>query len=325
MDVITITKDIYRKIYKKIKEYDTIITVRHIGPDPDAIASQIALRDSIKLTFSNKKVYALGASVSKFKSFGSMDKVDYNELDNCLVIALDVPNLHRIDGISDIKYKEIIKIDHHPYEDKFGEVEYIDTKASSVCEILTDIIYNTRLKMDESIASNLFLGIVSDSDRFLVGSTTKNTFKTVYNLINDYNLEFVKLYPKLYERPMNEIKFHGYIANNLTITENGFAYIKFDTDILNEYGVDTATPSNMINDFNNIKDIYSWCFITRDDKNDQYKASIRSRGPIINEIASKYNGGGHKFASGARPKEMTDVDNLLKDLDNICKEYKENL
>lgn len=322
MGVIIITKDVFKKIYKKIKEYDTIVTVRHVGPDPDAIASQMALRDSIKLTFPNKKVYALGASVSKFKSYGLIDKVDYNELKDCLVIALDVPNMHRVDGISDIEYKEMIKIDHHPFEDKFGEIEYIDTEASSVCEILTEMIFTTKLKMDKNIASNLFLGIVSDSDRFLVGSTSKETFKMVYYLIDEHNLDFVNLYPRLYERPINEIKFHGYIANNLTMTENGFAYIKFDTEILKQYDVDTATPSNMINDFNNIKGIYAWCFITRDDKNNQYKASIRSRGPIINEVASKYNGGGHKFASGARPKTIEDVDLLLKDLDETCKNYK---
>ena len=323
--MIIITRDIYKKIYKKIKAYDTIVTVRHIGPDPDAICSQVALRDSIKLTFPNKKVYAIGSSVSKFKRFGLMDKVDYNELDNCLVIALDVPNLHRIDGIENIKYKEMIKIDHHPFEDKFGEVEFVDILSSSVCELLTRLIYNTKLKINKEIASNLFLGIVSDSDRFLVGSTSKKTFLTAYKLIDDQNLDFVNLYPRLYERPLNEIKFHGYIANNLTVTENGLAYIKFDAEILNKYEVDNATPSNMINDFNNIKDVYTWVFVTYDEKNEQYKVNIRSRGPIINEIASKYNGGGHNFAAGARPKEMTDVDNLLKELDKNCKDYKENL
>ena len=323
--MIIITRDIYKKIYKKIKAYDTIVTVRHIGPDPDAICSQVALRDSIKLTFPNKKVYAIGSSVSKFKRFGLMDKVDYNELDNCLVIALDVPNLHRIDGIENIKYKEMIKIDHHPFEDKFGEVEFVDILSSSVCELLTRLIYNTKLKINKEIASNLFLGIVSDSDRFLVGSTSKKTFLTAYKLIDDQNLDFVNLYPRLYERPLNEIKFHGYIANNLTVTENGLAYIKFDAEILNKYEVDNATPSNMINDFNNIKDVYTWVFVTYDEKNEQYKVNIRRRGPIINEIASKYNGGGHNFAAGARPKEMTDVDNLLKELDKNCKDYKENL
>ena len=85
MDVITITKNIYREIYKKIKEYDTIVTVRHISPDPDAIASQLALRDSIKLTFPNKKVYALGSSVSRFKKYGSME----NYITDCLCVDVE--------------------------------------------------------------------------------------------------------------------------------------------------------------------------------------------------------------------------------------------
>lgn len=320
-----ITKDVFKEIYKKIKQYDTIVTLRHVGPDPDAVASQIALRDSIKLTFPNKKVYALGQGVSKFKSYGLLDKVDYKELKDCLVIALDVPNLYRIDGLSEINYKEMIKIDHHPFEDIFGEVEYLDVTASSTCQMIANVIFNTKLKMDENVANNLFLGIVSDSDRFLVGSTSKETFKVVYKLIDEVGIDFTSLYPRLYERPINELKFYGYIANNLTITENGFAYIRFNTEILKEYEVDTATPSNMINDFNNIKGVYSWVFITDDEKNKQFKINIRSRGPIINEIASKYNGGGHKFASGVKTPNEEDIEKLIKDLDQACKDYKNNL
>lgn len=323
--MIVITNDVLKKIYKKIKEYDTIVTVRHVGPDPDAVASQIALRDSIKLTFPKKKVYAIGSSVSKFKNYGTLDKIDYNELNNCLIIALDVPNLYRVDGINDIKYKEMIKIDHHPFEDKFGEVEYLDTNSSSTCQMIANLIFNTKLKIDKNVANNLFLGIVSDSDRFLVGSTTKETFKIVYKLIDEVGIDFTSLYSKLYERPINEVKFHGFIANNLTITENGLAYIKFSPDILKEYDVDTATPSNMINDFNNIKGVYAWIFITNDEKNNQFKINIRSRGPVINEIASKYNGGGHKFASGVKTQNLEDIDNLINDLDIACKEYKESL
>ena len=82
----------------------------------------------------------------------------------------------------------------------------------------------------------------------------------MYELIDKVGIDFTSLYPKLYERPINEVKFHGYIANNLNITENGLAYIKFSSEILKEYNVDTATPSNMINDFNNIKDVYTWIF-----------------------------------------------------------------
>ena len=50
----------FKEIYKKIKKYDTIVIARHIGVDPDAMASQIGLRDSIRLTFPGKKVLAVG-------------------------------------------------------------------------------------------------------------------------------------------------------------------------------------------------------------------------------------------------------------------------
>ena len=176
--------------------------------------------------------------------------------------------------------------------------------------------------MNQAIASNLFLGIVSDSDRFLLSYTTPKTFKIISKLIDKYDLDFTNLYPKLYERPMNEIRFYGYLAEHLTLTENGFAYIKITPEILKEYGVDNATPSNMINDFNYIKEVLAWTFVTYE-KNEIYKVNIRSRGPIINTIAEQYNGGGHKFASGARCKTETEIDELLKNLDLACKTYKE--
>lgn len=314
--------DIEKKIYRKIKKYQYIVIARHIGPDPDAIASQIALRDSIRLTFPEKKVIAVGTGVAKFKKFGLLDKSDFTEFKNALLIITDVPTMERVDGIEGLDYKEVIKIDHHPHEAGVADIELIDETASSACQLIAELILNTKLQMDKYVASNLFLGIVSDSDRFLVAYTTVKTFKIITRILEESNIDFVKLYDKLYERPVNEIKFHGYLSEHLNFTDNGFAYVKITPEILKEYKVDTATPSNMINDFNYIKDVLVWTFITYDEKNEQYKVNIRSRGPIINEIAAKYNGGGHKFASGVKTTKESDIDNLLKDLDNACKEFK---
>ena len=105
-----INKDLFKRIYKLIKSYDNIVIARHIGPDPDAIGSQIALRDSIKLTFPNKNVYAIGAGVSRFKYLGNLDKIDVTTLEDSLLIVLDVPNFVRVDGIEGLKYSKIIKI-----------------------------------------------------------------------------------------------------------------------------------------------------------------------------------------------------------------------
>ena len=124
-------KTVFKKIYRKIKEYNTIVVARHLGPDPDAVTTEIALRDSIKATFPKKKVYAVGASVSRFKVFGKLDKINENEIEDALLIVVDVPNISRIDGVTFTKYKEVIKIDHHPYEDAMGHIELVDTTSCS--------------------------------------------------------------------------------------------------------------------------------------------------------------------------------------------------
>ena len=316
---------VIKEILKKIKEYDTIVIARHIGPDPDALASEIALRDSIKKTFPKKKVYAVGNSVNKFKYFGELDRIDDNTLIKPLLIILDVPNKSRIDGINYDNYDYVIRIDHHPNVEDIANLELVDDSASSTCELIVELIENTKLKMDYDIAANLFLGIVADSDRFLLSYTTPKTFKIVTMLIEKYNLDINKLYDNLYERPINEVRFQSYIALNMTITENNFGYIKLDKKIMDEYKVDVSAASNMVNNFNFIKELYCWAFSSYDEKNKIHKINIRSRGPIINTIASKYNGGGHMYASGARIELESDVDKLFNDLDNATKEYKNRI
>ena len=316
-----INKRIFNKIYKEIKKYDHIVIARHIGPDPDAVGSQTALRDSIRLTFPNKKVYAVGAGVSKFKVYGNMDHPNMEELTNALLIVTDVPNMSRIDGIDGLKYKNILIIDHHPQEDIKAIFSWIDINKSSASQMVAELIMNTHLKMNQKIAENLFLGIVSDSERFSLKNTTYETFATVMQLIKISKIDFTALYDSLYIRSFAEHKFIAFITNNLIIDENKMAYIKISDEDLKKYNVDLATPSNLINSYNYIDELLVWMFITEDIKNNQYKISIRSRGPIINNIVCNYNGGGHKYACGARLKTMDEVNNLIKDLSVACQEY----
>jgi len=314
-------KEVLKRIYNEIKKYDTIYIVRHIGPDPDAVASQIAIRDSILSTFPNKKAYAIGANVAKFKYIGSLDKVSTFDYENSLIITLDVPNISRIDGLDLKKFKNIIKIDHHPFVEKFSNLEFIDENSCSTCEMLLDLINNTKLKMNIHIATSLLIGIISDSNRFLFNPCDDKILIKCANLISKYKIKLQNVYAMIYKKPMSEIRLMGYIASNLKVTRNKFAYIILENDIVKSFNADVSSASNMVNDFNNIEEFIVWMFVTKDEKNDIFKVNIRSRGPIINEIASRYNGGGHKFSSGARVKTMDELDDLINDLDILCKEY----
>ncbi len=314
--------NIYKAIYNEIKKYKKIYIVRHIGPDPDAFGSQMSLKDTILETFPDKEVYAIGTTVAKFKYFGKVDRVSSFDYENSLLIALDVPDNRRVDVENFELFKNKLKIDHHPLVDKFSDIELIDEYASSTCELILDLINNTKLKMTKEIAEKIFIGIVSDSNRFLV-STTSKTFSSVSELIRKNKLDLEKLYRLNYTKPLSETRLMGYIASTLKVDKNGFAYIELDEDVIKSLGADISAASNMINDFNNIKEIVLWIFISKD-SNNMYRVNIRSRGPVINEIAAKYNGGGHKLASGVRTTKKEDIDSLIKEYAELCRQYKES-
>ena len=311
---------ISKQIIKKIKEYNTIVIARHIGPDPDAIASEIALRDIIKLNYPSKNVYAVGAGVSKFKYFGTLDKIDDVDFSKSLLIVLDVPRFERVDSVNPELFKYTIKIDHHPCDELVCDLELVDETSSSTCQLIAEIIYQSKLKLNREIAEKLFMGIIADSDRFLLSYTTPKTFNIAARLLNDYKFELTPLYNNLYERGINERRFESYIIENINISENGFGYIKITDDIIKKFDVDSSTASNLVNDLNFIKELKVWAFSSYDAKAELYKINIRSRGIVINEIAEKFNGGGHKFASAARLKTEEEVNELFASLDRACKE-----
>lgn len=319
-------KKLCKRIYKAIKKYDSIVIARHVGADPDALGSQIALKESILATFPNKKVYAVGCPASKFKYIGEMDKLDDDVLSKSLLIVTDTPDKKRVDGVDSSRALYSVKIDHHPFVEKFCDVEWIDDTSCSASQLVTELIFNTKLVLDENVASKLFIGIIADTNRFLFSYTTSKTFSLVSKLVKVTNLNFTKLYDDLYLRPLKEVKFQGFIANNMVVTENGFGYLKITEDILEEYDVDAATAGNMVNNFNYIDEVIAWAMFSIDKNNgNTIRGSIRSRGPIINEVAVNFGGGGHIYASGVRLKDFDEVDKIVVALDDVCKKYKDSI
>lgn len=313
--------NIYRKIYKEIKKHDTIVIARHIGADPDALGSELALKELILNKFPKKNVYAIGNPSNRFKFMGTLDKLEDVDTSRALLIVLDTPDLKRIDGAKINDYKTVIKIDHHPIVDNFGSIEVVDDNASSTSQLILELIFKNRLKLTKSIAEKLYIGIVSDTGRFMHDYTSTRTFELVTKMLKKTNLDFTKIYEPLYKRPLAEFRFQGYIYENMDVTENGLAYIKISDDLLKEYEVDSASSGNIISELNCIEEILVWIFLTEDKKSNLIRANIRSRGPAINSIAAIYGGGGHKLASGARLTSWSQAENLIEDLDKVVEKY----
>lgn len=314
--------NIYKHIYKEIKKYDTIVIARHIGADPDALGSQFALKEIILNIFPDKKIFAVGNPASRFKFFGNGDKIEDINTTNGLCIVLDTPDIKRIDGANINNFKSVIKIDHHPFIEKYGNIEYIDAEACSTSQLILEFAFSNKINLSKEIGEKLYLGIVGDTDRFLHDYTTPKTFELVTRLLEETDINFTSLYKILYQRPIAEIRFEGYIYQNLTLTANGVAYIKLTDKVMKEYGVDSAAAGNMINDLKFVNEIIVWVFLSEDIKSNLIRANIRSVGPYVNDTATLFGGGGHKYASGVKLKNWEESDKLLNALDELVYEYK---
>ncbi len=318
--------NIYRQIYNKIKKADTIVLARHVGPDPDALGSSLGLKQIILDNFPEKKVYSIGNPASRFNFLGTLDKIPEN-LNNkdVLLIVTDTPDHKRVDGIDPRNFSNSIKIDHHPFVEKTCSLEWIDDKASSASQMILELVLNTNLKLTKEAAEKIYAGIVADTNRFMFAYSSSNTFNLVSKMLEKTNIDITKVYDKLYLRDYKEIKFQGYMAQNIKITDNKVGYLIISDEILKEYDVDAATPGNMINSFNYINEILVWVTATIDKELGSYRVSIRSRGPIINEVAANHGGGGHIYASGTRLKTEEEIEKLIEDLDKVSNDYIKNL
>ena len=315
----------FNEIYEKIKEFDKIVIARHIGADIDALGSSMGLKEIITNTFPKKKVSVVGAYSSIFKYMGKMDKLNEKEIKDSLLIVLDTPNVVRIDGITNIKdFKYVIKIDHHPEMENYEDLGYVDEDASSACQILIELVNSTDLKMNKEAAEKIFMGVVTDTNRFMYDYTSPKTFKLVGKLIEEQGLEIKPLYDTLYKRNLVDVRFFGYVAEHLNVTSNGLGYIIIDDETIQKFGGDTALTGNIIGNFNNINEVLVWVFFTEDKKNNLIKVNARSRGPIINSSLEKFGGGGHIYASGARLTEKDDINKIIKELDKLCIDFKKN-
>ena len=312
--------NIYKQIYKKIKNANTIIIARHVGPDPDALGSSLGLKQIIVDNFPDKQVYVIGSPAAKFRFIGELDKLP-ETIDNSLLIVTDTPDHKRVDGLDPRRIKNSIKIDHHPYVETMCELEWIDDKASSASQMVLELAFKTGLKVTKEAGKKLYIGLVADTNRFMFSYSNSKTFALVSKLLEETDIDITKIYNELYLRPYKEIKFQGYMAEHYQITANTVGYLIIHDKTLKAYNVDAATPGNMINSFNHINEMLVWVTATEDKDLGSYRVSIRSRGPIINEVAANHGGGGHIYASGTRLKTEEEINSLLKDLDEVSKQY----
>lgn len=316
----------FKLVVEKIKKYDYIVIARHLNSDLDALGSQFGLKEWINLNFKNKKVYCVGENHSKYtykkKFIPESDKIDFENVPY-LAICVDVNQLKRTDGGKLFEKADYtICIDHHnPLgADKFDYM-YVDSKSISCAQIIADFMLSCKFKkMNTNVCKYLFSGIASDSGHFFYEACDYKTFEIASKLLkigkfNAYNDIF-------YIVDMNSLE-DSKLVNNLFSKivydkDSGLAYYINSAQDLKELGVSASSANEKIASFNRIEE-FEIILAASEDTDGLYRCSIRSKVIPIVEVAQKYGGGGHKFASGAKGLDKEKLLAMIDDLKKLKK------
>ncbi|RUO86303.1 DHH family phosphoesterase [Spiroplasma endosymbiont of Megaselia nigra] len=305
-------------ILQKIKDYKTIICLRHISPDGDAYGSAFGLAQFIKDNFPNKRVLVDGAPNDFLAFLATPDLIQAEDYKDALVIVTDTANIERIDSKYWQKAKEVIKIDHHPNVTPFGDIQWIDETKIAVSEMIAELVLTSKLIVTPEAAKLIFTGIVTDSNRFMYSKTFHNTFMLAGQLVAT-GFDLQSIYQNLYEESWVNVRFKNYLLSQVVIYDKEISYVKITDEMLKEHNMSYETVKPWVNIMSNIKEFKIWMLVIENKAEGYINLSIRSNTYIINKVAEKYCGGGHQLASGAKIYQWEDLERVLKDLSFVIK------
>lgn len=309
---------VINSIIKKIHESKNIGITCHTSPDGDSLGSSLALLQGLLNIGKNAYIISKEPLPITFNFLPFSEKI--SEDLNCVlentdtIIVLDCGNVERINAnlnIQDRSYT-LINIDHHISNDNYGDLNYVDTKASAVAEIIYEILNLLNVSINKEIATCLYTSILTDTGSFRHSNTTKQTHEIAGSLVST-GINFSDIHRNIFENiSFERLKLHGKVIQNIRLElNNKLCIMEITKDMLKEFDLEKTDSSDIVNIGMQIDTVEVAVLIKESD--DLTKVSLRSKHIVdVREIAEIFDGGGHIKAAGfSTNKSLEETKNIL--------------
>lgn len=300
------------QIINEIKKAKTIIIFHHVAPDGDSLGSALALREMIEqfenvdivdnaITNYVPEVYKFLPNIEKLK------RIDDSSLLNTydLAISVDCASKERLGDAVELfnSARKTISIDHHVSNPGFADIDYIDTNASSTGEIVFKVVETSGVDLTDSIATNIYTAILTDTGGFKFDNTKAETLKICAKLI-EKGANPVEIYKNCYEiKPLAMVKLQARVINDAILAENGkIIYGIITRDLLDQADATDDYIDGITESMRQVKGV-EVAIVFKETLKRTTRVSLRSNGLDVCKIASYFGGGGHKLASGCLIEE----------------------
>ncbi len=304
------------KFLKLVEEATSLGICGHVSPDGDCLGSVLALEEGLGQI--NNRVYGINNDeLPDYLSFmpGIDAMTELEEIDSVdVMIVVDVSSLDRIGEAERLfnSAKETVVIDHHASNLYFGNHNLVVSDASSTCELVYELLKYLDFNISPAMATNLYTGLTTDSNRYMYETTYPRTLRTGADLLElgaDKDLINKEIYQN---NSLSSFKLTGVLADRAEFyydNKLALGYVP-DSVIKGLCGTDEDLEGKveLLRDIDGVE-----VAILIKDSEGVYKVSLRSKSYIdVSQLALSFGGGGHIRAAGFTYREG--IAELRKDL-----------
>ncbi|NLC17032.1 MAG: bifunctional oligoribonuclease/PAP phosphatase NrnA [Clostridiales bacterium] len=285
-----------------LKGIKNIALFTHIRPDGDALGSMNGLALALRKKGLKVDCYCdseIPVILSFLPNVGNIQNGALTK-NYDMMISVDCADEFRLGKYKDVylKHANTVNIDHHMTNTSYAKHNIIKNLSSS-CELVFGLIKSLNIKLNDEIALNLYVGIITDTGHFTQANTTSGAHLAAAELIK-YNIDIEYFSQKLFKEISKEklMLIKDCIMDMRFFSSDRISLISINQALLKKYNLEMNETEGIINYAINIQGVMIGVCLTESAKN-AYKVSLRSKkGVNIADIAAMFGGGGHLQAAG---------------------------
>ena len=293
------------EVVEALNEGKTFLLAAHIGLDGDHLGSMLALGRALRTAGKTVCLYLPESVPDSYQFMPDLDKLSATiaDLPYDTLVTLECPDVQRLpQGIVIPEFQKrgvnVVNLDHHPDNEMYGDVLWIEPDAGALGEMIFDILEVMGYPLDKAIATAIYTAILTDTGSFQYSRVTTQTHLKLAELLR-FGLPTDDISRTVFrDTRANVVKLLGSVLSRVQLTDDGLlAYAELPLDELNELDVHDSETRFFIDDIDRVKgpEVVA---IFREMAGTKVKVSLRSRKAAINGVAAQFGGGGHPMAAG---------------------------
>ena len=311
-------------VWSAIEKGQRFFIAGHLNPDGDSLGCTLAMTSLLERM--GKMVYAyaspaIGADLQFLPGIGKIhvdqlpEKIDFDT-----VLLLECSDRKRGGDLETVlsAAHTLINIDHHLVSDAYGDVNHIDSGASSTAEIIFQLFETTqgRYVPTADEATCLYTGVVTDTGRFVHSNTTAEALRVASSLVA-LGANLSKINQVIYfTKPYIELKLQGRALEKMQLRfDNKYSEIILTHRDFETFGATPAQTQGIVSQPTMIPGVEVSALIKEEP--DKVSVNLRSRGAAdVSQIAQTFGGGGHARAAGFKVTDKP-VDQVAQELADV--------